>query len=656
MNAPIQFDRSFASHENAKYWSDKNGDVKPKDVYKGSHKKYWFDCDTCNHSFDSSLSNVTGNGRWCPYCGSSKLCDDLFCNNCFTKSFASHEKAKYWSVKNVVNPRDAFKNSDTKYWFDCVKCPHKFNTALKSISKGVWCPYCATPVKQLCDKSTCEFCFTKSFASHEKAKYWSDKNGDVKPRDISYCNGNKYWFDCNTCNHSFHATLASIVRGNWCSYCANKTLCNEDCNHCFEKSFASHEKAKYWSDKNGDVKPNDVFKGSHKKYWFDCDKCPHSFDSSLSNISGGKWCPYCGSSKLCDDSCCNNCFTRSFASHEKVKYWSDKNGDVKPRDVSLGSNTKYWFDCDKCNHSFDTSTISSINQGCWCPYCTCKQLCKAQDCKYCFTKSFASHEKAKYWSDKNGDMKPNDAFKSSNKKYWFDCNNCNHSFDSTLAHINQGNWCPYCAVPLKQLCDKLNCDFCFNNSFASHPKEKYWSDKNGDVKPRDVSKSNGNKYWFDCNTCNRRFDMTLSGVVRGNWCPYCKNKTEQKLYEALKPLYPTLITQFKQEWCKNKLCLPFDFCIPEHKIIIELDGRQHFKQVWNWTSPEKQFENDKYKEKCANENGYSVIRLLQEDALNNKHDWFDRIQTEIENIIKDDTIIHNVYMAEDGEYDAHITE
>ena len=500
MNAPIQFDRSFASHEKAKYWSEKNGKVKPKDVYKGSCKKYWFDCDKCPHSFDSSLSNVTGNGRWCPYCGSSKLCDDLFCNNCFTKSFASHEKAKYWSVKNVVNPRDAFKNSDTKYWFDCVKCPHKFNTALKSISKGVWCPYCATPVKQLCDKSTCEFCFTKSFASHEKAKYWSDKNGDVKPRDITYCNGNKYWFDCNTCNHSFDATLASIVRGSWCPYCSCKQLCDKlNCEFCFNNSFASHPQAKYWSDKNGDVRPNDVFKGSNKKYWFDCVKCHHSFDSSLGNISGGKWCPYCGSSKLCDDSCCNNCFTRSVASHEKAKYWSDKNGDVKPRNVSLGSNKKYWFDCDKCNHSFDTSTISSIIQGCW--------------------------------------------------------------------------------------------------------------------------------------------------------CPYCKNKTETKLFDALKPLYPTLITQFKQEWCKNKSCLPFDFCIPEHKIIIELDGRQHFKQVSNWKCPEETFENDLFKETCANDNGYSVIRILQEDVLGDKYDWFDRIQTEIENIIKDDTIIHNVYMAENGEYD-----
>ena len=507
MNAPIQFDRSFASHEKAKYWSEKNGKVKPKDVYKGSCKKYWFDCDKCPHSFDSSLSNVTGNGRWCPYCAvpSKKLCETLDCNNCFTRTFASHEKSKYWSDKNGdVKPWDVFKSSSKKYWFDCHKCKHSFNSVLSSISNGVWCPYCAIPVKQLCDKSTCDFCFTKSFASHENAKYWSDKNGDVNPRD--------------------------------------------------------------------------VFKSSNKKYWFHCDTCKHSFYSALSNVTAGYWCPYCSHTKLCEKQECIHCFDKSFASHEKAKCWSEKNGHDKPRDIFNRSGTKYWFNCDTCKHSF-YSALSNVTAGYWCPYC--------------------SHTK---------------------------------------------------------LCDNSDCGFCYKNSFASHKNAKYWSEKNDDVKPRDIFNRSGTKYWFNCNKCSREFDKILGDIYHGGWCPYCKNKTETKLFDALKPLYPTLITQFKQEWCKNKSCLPFDFCIPEHKIIIELDGRQHFKQVSNWKCPEETFENDLFKETCANDNGYSVIRILQEDVLYDRYDWFDRIQTEIENIIKDDTIIHNVYMAENGEYDAYITE
>ena len=41
----------------------------------------------------------------------------------------------------------------------------------------------------------------------------------------------------------------------------------------------------------------------------------------------------------------------------------------------------------------------------------------------------------------------------------------------------------------------------------------------------------------------------------------------------------------------------------------------------NWKSPETQIANDKFKEKCANENGYSTIRILQEDVYTDKYDW-----------------------------------
>ena len=64
----------------------------------------------------------------------------------------------------------------------------------------------------------------------------------------------------------------------------------------------------------------------------------------------------------------------------------------------------------------------------------------------------------------------------------------------------------------------------------------------------------------------------------------------------IKEIYPTIKRQYKVKWCKNKLCLPYDFAIEELKIIIELDGEQHFTQVSNWTSPETQIENDKFKE------------------------------------------------------------
>ena len=132
-------------------------------------------------------------------------------------------------------------------------------------------------------------------------------------------------------------------------------------------------------------------------------------------------------------------------------------------------------------------------------------------------------------------------------------------------------------------------------------------------------------------------------------CPHCINKTEFIFYYKMTQLYPTIKRQFKVEWCKNKQYLPFDFCIEEYKIIIEIDGEQHFKQISNWTSPEIQIEKDKYKIYCANQNGYSIIRILQKDIIKNNYDWLEEIKNNIKKIINEQ-VVQNIFMCKNNEY------
>ena len=67
---------------------------------------------------------------------------------------------------------------------------------------------------------------------------------------------------------------------------------------------------------------------------------------------------------------------------------------------------------------------------------------------------------------------------------------------------------------------------------------------------------------------------------------------------------------------------------------MEQDGPQHFKQIGDWLSPELTRINDIYKMKCANENGYSMIRLLQKDIWNDRYDWLQELLVNINKIIK----------------------
>ena len=166
------------------------------------------------------------------------------------------------------------------------------------------------------------------FSQHPKAIYWSNKN-IKQPNEVALNSHNKLWFDC-ICGHKFDASLLNINKGNnWCPYCSDppKKLCDKDnCNKCFENSFASHEKSIYWSDKN-ELKPRQVFKcADRRNFIFNCDKCNHTLHMNLKNITvKGHWCSYCAHQKLCENDHCEMCFNNSFASIERSKYLTDKN-------------------------------------------------------------------------------------------------------------------------------------------------------------------------------------------------------------------------------------------------------------------------------------------------------------------------------------------
>ncbi len=121
-------------------------------------------------------------------------------------------------------------------------------------------------------------------------------------------------------------------------------------------------------------------------------------------------------------------------------------------------------------------------------------------------------------------------------------------------------------------------------------------------------------------------------------------------------IYPNIKKEFKQDWCKNiktDTHFRFDFCIEELKIIIELDGIHHFEIVKHWkNNPEEQLERDKFKMKCANDNGYSIIRILQEDIWFDRSNWKQDITNNIL-LITSQNKITNLYIDYNDEYNLY---
>ena len=59
--------------------------------------------------------------------------------------------------------------------------------------------------------------------------------------------------------------------------------------------------------------------------------------------------------------------------------------------------------------------------------------------------------------------------------------------------------------------------------------------------------------------------------------------------------------------------------------------------------------NDLYKIECANENGYSIIRILQKDVYYDKYDWLTELCENIKKIT-DENKVQNIYMCKNNEY------
>ena len=124
----------------------------------------------------------------------------------------------------------------------------------------------------------------------ELAMEWS-KNNDTTPDNISSGTGENVKWICPNCGEEYLASIHNRIKMNSnCPYCSNKRVKTNKENSLF---YLFPEIAKEWDyEKNGDLKPTDVTKGSDKKVWWKCEK-GHSWETSVCNRTKGTNCPIC---------------------------------------------------------------------------------------------------------------------------------------------------------------------------------------------------------------------------------------------------------------------------------------------------------------------------------------------------------------------------
>ena len=337
----------------SKQWHPtKNGHLTPFNVHSGSHKKIWWKCDKGDdHEWENAIYKRKL-GRGCPICSGHKVVN----SNCLAT--LNPELTKEWHpTKNgKLTPFEVTENSGKKVWWKCDKGEdHEWVSSVAHRNNGRSCPVC---LNQKIVNSNCLATLNPELAS----EWHPIKNGKLTPFDIGAGSNKKVWWKCPIVeDHEWMSSVSTRNKGIGCSVCDGRTVVKSNC-----LATLNPELTKEWHPtKNGKLTLFEVTENSGKKVWWKCDKGEdHEWISSVSNRSFGNNCPVCSGNKVV----LSNCLAT--LNPELAKEWHPtKNGKLTPFDVSIGSNKKVWWKCDKGDdHVWKVSGNSRNNSGC--PFCT----------------------------------------------------------------------------------------------------------------------------------------------------------------------------------------------------------------------------------------------------------------------------------------------
>ncbi|SHK72938.1 zinc-ribbon domain-containing protein [Hespellia stercorisuis] len=301
-----------------------------------------------------------------------------------------------------------------------------------------------------------------------------------------------------------------------------------------------------WSDKNLPVTADMVTYGSNKLMWWK-GKCGHEWQTSIKARSKGEGCPICSGARAVEG--INDLTTLC---PELAAEWSDKNKELRPTMVTIGSSKKVIWK-GKCGHEW-TATVKSraISQS-GCPYCSHNEVLTGFNDLATLLPHLAEE-----WSEKNSPLLPTKVGAFANRKVWWKCKECGNEWNTLISTRSGGSKCPYCSglILLKG----------FNDFSTTHPQlAEEWSERNYPLKPDMINAKSRKNVWWKCKECGYEWKAVVYSRVKGSECPVCADRAVLSGYNDLAATDPHLLAEWDYE--KNKAVLPTEISRSSMKIV-----------------------------------------------------------------------------------------
>lgn len=372
-------------------------------------------------------------------------------------------------------------------------------------------------------------------------------------------------------------------------------------------SVANPELAREWDyEKNAPLTPDDITAGSNKKVWWICSACNNVWQSSVYNRSNNRGCPKCARKKNAEKISKPKIGINDLGSQrpDLTKEWNyDKNGNLLPTDVAVSSKQSVWWKCSVCDCEWQSAVYCRSNYSglAGCPVCRRKKLSNKRLTPIIGKNDLASQRPdiAAEWDySANGDLKPTDVRFGSDRRVGWICSK-GHKWDAKINNrtIND-NGCPYCSN--RKVLIGFNDLLTTNQELANE-----WDyEKNGELKPTDVTSGTHKKVWWRCQVCGNSWEASIVNRVRGTGCSKCQSHGTSKPEQGI-AYYLSQITEVQQRIKIQKE--EIDIYLPKYRIGIEYDGA-----YFHETEYKKQ--RDLEKTITLNNNEITLLRVQESDG------------------------------------------
>ena len=263
----------------AQWHPTKNGGLTPDQVLWGSSRRVWWQCPQ-GHQWSAIVKSRT-EGAGCPYCASRQVSAGF---NDLAARFP-HLAQEWHPEKNGrLTPRDVVPGSRRKVWWQCAK-GHVWQAAIASRAvDGAGCPVCAG--KQVAAGEN----DLATLFPHLAQQWDRARNGAMTPETVSPYSNRKAWWVC-ALGHRWQAAVSARAGGSDCPYCAGRKAFPGFNDLATKDPLVAAE----WDPEfNGNLTPQMVTVGSHKKVWWRCAQ-GHVWKAVMYSRTGPKrcGCPVC---------------------------------------------------------------------------------------------------------------------------------------------------------------------------------------------------------------------------------------------------------------------------------------------------------------------------------------------------------------------------